>query len=183
MPGGRPTKPLALVKGHRTKEEKEIRGKAENNLLTGISLKEWPDVKADTIAHKEFMRLKKVLKTIGKNDDLLEGVINRYCLLHSECKGFEILKKDCDDELRELYNAYQNNEIDFLNYLDKKENIHGRFLALDKKIMDKRKMMLAIEKENIMTIQSALRSIPKKPEEKGKSSMAEFLARRNNGTQ
>lgn len=178
MAGGRPTKPLSLVKGHRTKAEKAVREKAESNLITGFSLKEWPDVKANEVAHKEFLRIKKVLKSIDKDDGLHEGVINRYCLLHSECKGFESLKRDCNDELQEVYNAQQEGKIDFMDYLDKKEKIHGRFLALDKKIMDKRKMMLDIEKENIMTIQSALRSIPKKEQPKGKSAMAAFLERK-----
>lgn len=176
MPGGRPTKPLALVTGHRTKAEKEVREKAERNLITGFSLKEWPDVKADQVAHKEFMRIKKVLKSIDKDDGLHEGVINRYCLLHSECKGIESLKRECNDELIEIHDAYQRGELDFLSYLDNKEKIHGRFLTLDKKIMEKRKMMLDIEKENIMTIQSALRSIQKKPkEEEDADPMARLL--------
>ncbi len=182
MPGGRPTKPLALVKGHRTKAEKAVREKAESNLITGFSLKEWSDVKVDEIAHKEFLRIKKVLKSIDKDDGLHEGVINRYCLLHSECKKFEDLKRSCDDELQELSKAYQEGKLDFLEYLDKKERVQGRFLTLDKKIMEKRKMMLDIEKENIMTIQSALRSIPKRPDEKkGKSKMAAFLDRKKVG--
>jgi hypothetical protein len=39
-------------------------------------------------------------------------------------------------------------------------------IALDKQIQTKRKMLLDIEKENIMTIAAALRSIPKKTDEK-----------------
>ena len=183
MPGGRPTKPLALVQGHRTKAEKEVREKAERTLITGVSLKEWPDVKADEVAHKEFQRLRKVLKAIDKDDDLHEGVINRYCLLHSECKKFEVLKLECNAEVLELFVSRQNGELDLLTYLDKKESIQGRFLTLDKKIMEKRKMMLDIEKENIMTIQSALRSIPKKEQPKQKTGMAAFLERKQNGTQ
>lgn len=181
MSGGRPTKPLALVQGHRTKAEKEVRQKAESNLITGFSLKEWPDVKSDEIAHKEFLRIKKVLKSIDKDDGLHEGVINRYCLLHSECKRFEDLKKSCNGEALELFVARQNGELDLLTYLDQKDKIQSRFLTLDKKIMDKRKMMLDIEKENIMTIQSALRSIPKKEQPKGKSAMAAFLERKQAG--
>ncbi|QNB48198.1 hypothetical protein BR63_19145 [Thermanaerosceptrum fracticalcis] len=182
MPGGRPTKPLVLVKGHRTKAEKEVREKAEKKLLTGISLKEWPEVKDDPIAHKEFKRLKKVLKAIDQDNALHEAVINRYCLLHSECKGVELLKEQCNDDLKEVFEAYQKQEIDFLTYLEKKEGIQNRFLALDKKLMEKRKMMLAIEKENVMTIQSALRSIPKTPDKSAeKSPMAAFLERRQAG--
>jgi hypothetical protein len=180
-----PPKSIHLIKGegnrrHLTKAEIKHREKAERSLLTGIQLKEWPDVKADEVAHKEFLRLKKVLKKIDKDDDLHEGVINRYCLLHSECKRFEALKADTNDELKELHEAYQKGEIEFIDYLDKKEKIHGRFMTLDKKIMEKRKMMLDIEKENIMTIQSALRSIPKKEQPKQKSGMAAFLERKQN---
>ena len=64
MPGGRPTKPLALIQGHRTKAELEVRAEGEKKLLTGIKLKEWPDVKADPAAHKEFLRIKRVLKAM-----------------------------------------------------------------------------------------------------------------------
>lgn len=39
-------------------------------------------------------------------------------------------------------------------------------IALDKQIQAKRKMLLDIEKENIMTIASSLRSVPKKTEKK-----------------
>lgn len=184
MPGGRPSKPLALVTGHRTKAEREIRAETEKSLLSGISLREWPEIKKDPIAHKEFLRLRKVLKSINKDDALHEAVINRYCLLHSECNQLEGLKDKCTYELNEVSKALERKEIDFLVYLDNKEKIQNRFLSLDKKIMDKRKMMLAIEKENIMTIQSALRSIPKVPEKQTQSKMSVFLEKRGvgNGT-
>ena len=40
-----------------------------------------------------------------------------------------------------------------------------RLVDLDRQVQGKRKMLLEIEKENIMTIASALRNIPKKAEE------------------
>ncbi|MDE5741974.1 MAG: hypothetical protein K2H90_05950, partial [Oscillospiraceae bacterium] len=43
--------------------------------------------------------------------------------------------------------------------------MESNLLALDKRIQDKRKMLLDIEKENIMTIAAQLRSIPKKVED------------------
>ena len=185
MKMGRPPKShLQIVtekKSHRTKAELETREKAEKALLTGISLKEWPGVKADPVAHKEFQRLKKLLKAIDKDDDLHEGVINRYCQLHSECQSFEILKRNCKAELQELHEAKAQGEIDFMTYLDRKESIHSRFLALDKKIMEKRKMMLSIEKENIMTIASALRAIPKKPKEEADDDPMAALLRKAGG--
>lgn len=179
MPGGRPSKPIQLVKGHRTKAEIEVRKKAEEALLTGTSLKEWPDVKANPVAHKEFKRLKKLLKAINKDDALHEGIINRYCLLLAECKEFDGMKAKMLDELKELTQAYHEGKIDFIEYLQEKGNIQDRIMACDKKIMEKRKMLLDIEKENIMTIASALRSIPKKPDKSAeKSPMAAFLDRR-----
>lgn len=184
MANGKP-KPLALIKGHRTKAEKEVRANAEKSLITGIALKEWPDVKTNPIAHKEFARLKKAFKVIGKDDTLHESVLNRYCLLHSECRQMEDLKRSCNDDLKELFEAKDRDELDFLSYIEQKDKIQNRYLAYDKKIMEKRKAMLDIEKENIMTVQSAMRSIPKKPTDKPNSAMAAYLAQRqagNNGS-
>ena len=48
-------------------------------------------------------------------------------------------------------------------------------IALDKQVQTKRKMLLDIEKENIMTIASSLRSVPKKTDKK-KNPLMEALA-------
>ena len=45
-------------------------------------------------------------------------------------------------------------------------SMQKNILALDKQVQAKRKMLLDIEKENIMTIASSLRSVPKKTEKK-----------------
>jgi hypothetical protein len=47
-------------------------------------------------------------------------------------------------------------------------------MSIDKMVQTKRKMLLDIEKENIMTIAAALRSIPKK-EEKSSNKLLEAL--------
>ena len=184
MPGGRPTKPLVLIQGHRTKAELAVREEGEKKLLTGIALKEWPEVKKDPVAHKEFLRLKKVLKSINKDDALHESVINRYCVLRSEEVGIENLKNKCEEDLEIILDGYKSGEIDFPTYFEQKGKTQNLFLELDRKIMEKRKMMFAIEKENVMTIQSALRSIPKAPEKQTQSKMAAFLEKRDvgNGT-
>ena len=189
MPGGRPTKPLALVQGHRTKEEKKVREKAEKSLITGVALKEWPEVKNNPVAHKEFTRVKKVLKAIDKDDALHEGVINRYCLLKAECSEFEEKRETFYQSKAELQEDYRSGKADDeenggltpSQYYKLLADMQKSIINLDKQIMAKRKMMLDIEKENIMTIQSALRSIPKKPEEKKKSGMAAFLEKRQAG--
>lgn len=57
-------------KSHRTKKELRQREQAEKALLTGIPLKERQEVKDNEIAHKEFLRLKKLLEKINKFDDM-----------------------------------------------------------------------------------------------------------------
>ena len=51
-----------------------------------------------------------------------------------------------------------------LEYAKAIAKIMSSILSIDKQIQSKRKMLLDIEKENVMTIASALRSIPKKQE-------------------
>lgn len=176
MPGGRPSKPIALVKGHRTKAEKSIRQNAEAELLTGVYMKENPEVRSNPMAHKEFVRLRRLLKSIHKDDDLSGNVINTHCMLHAECKEFEELKASLYKDVQEV--EANKSGMEFMSYLDQKDKLMTKLMTCDKKIMEKRKMMLDLAKENIMTIQSALRSIPKKPIEQQKSKMAELIERR-----
>ena len=178
MPGGRPSKPLALVKGHRTKAEKAVREQAEKQLLTGTSLKEWSEVKSDPVAHKEFTRIKKLLKSIGKDDDLYGAVINTQCKLKSEEYQMFAIKDQFIKTLEELETKYREEELPWSDYMSMKVKIQGQIIACDKAIMQKRKLMLDISKENIQTIQSALRSVPKKEQPKPESPMAAFLERR-----
>lgn len=182
---GRPPKPVNLIKlegkSHRTKAELKTREEAEKQLLTGRKMKPWPEVRENELAKKEFNRIKKLLEIIGHNDALHEAVINRYCLLIAECKQIEGTVDRLKRELSELTEAKQNGDIEYLEYLQEKGKIHDRIIAWDTKLMGKRKMLLQIEKENIMTIMAALRSIPKQPEKKTESPMAEYLRKKREG--
>jgi len=177
------SKPIALVKAegnkrHLTKKEIEHREKEEKRLVTGYSFQEWPEVKNNPAAHKEFSRLKKLFKKIQKDEGLQESVINRFCMLHAECKDFEFMIKKLQESLDILEHEYQSGKIEILIYLDQKSSIMDKIIRLDKKLMDKRAMMLSIEKENLMTISSMMRAIPKKPEdETTEDPMAKFLQR------
>ena len=75
-------KPVSVLRNekrsHRTKAELEHREKAENALLTGESMVEKPEVKADDAAHAVFLRARYLLRKIGKSDALYENIINRY---------------------------------------------------------------------------------------------------------
>lgn len=167
-----PSKPVNVIrmegKSHRTKRELKERERAETQLLTGKVLKETDEVKENPIAHKEFQRLKKLLKSIEKDDDLYGAVINRYCILQAECLDFEQkreLMHSNMEKLEEQYDHYVANDT-VMEYFRIITQMQKNLIALDKQVQAKRKMLMDIEKENIMTIASSLRSVPKKAEKK-----------------
>lgn len=173
-----PPKPYEVInmekRSHRTKKELKQRKQAEEQLLSGESLKERKEVNKNPVAHKEFLRINKLLKNIGKNDAIYEPVINRFCLLQAECKELEERREEfyrMTLELKETFNettaemdAERKAEM-LLEFARTMAKMNASMISCDKQIQTKRKMLLDIEKENIMTIASALRSIPKKPKE------------------
>jgi hypothetical protein len=161
----RSSKPIHLVKGHRTKKEIEHRKKAEEALTSGFIFHEWDNVKNNKIAHKEFIRLKKIFQKIKQNDALYESIINRLCLLHAECFECEIMAEKILKNIEQLEEARSTEEMTFMDYFNAKNKMYENYMKCDKKIMEKRKAILDIEKENIMTVASVLRSVPKKPHE------------------
>lgn len=163
MPDSTP-KPISLVTGHRTKAEKEQREKAEKAMMTGYDFKEWTEVKTDPIAHKQFVRLKRLYKSIGRDDAMIETVINRYCKILSECEKYE---KEVG-RLRGIESEVEkrSSEMEFAEYIKTILEINKQIQANDKLLQLKRKMLLDIEKENVMTLVSAMRSIPKKADNK-----------------
>lgn len=172
-----PTKPASVLKyekkSHRTKAEMRQREKAEEDLLTGKKLKESQEVKNNELAHREFLRIKKLLAEIGKNDDLYSGVINRYCMISAECREFEEKRESIYRRQEELEKRSDEMEID--EYIKLQNETSKMILSFDRQIQAKRKMLFDIEKENVMTIASALRSVPKKPEKK-KNALREALS-------
>lgn len=172
-----PPKPFSVLKSegksHRTKKELKLREQGEKALSTGTALKARSEVKKNKIANKEFKRINELLKKIEKNDAIYEAVINRYCLIYAECIDFE----DKKNKLYELVEKLEKQFEESVEYLEKEDlaketrkfarsisEILGAIVELDKQLQPKRKMLLDIEKENVMTIASALRVIPKKPE-------------------
>ena len=95
--GGRPAKPFTVLtsekKSHRTKRELLQRREGEAALLSGVKIKEAPEVRSNEEAHKEYRRVKKLLTAINKEDELYGAVINRYCLISAEIKGLEADRK------------------------------------------------------------------------------------------
>lgn len=156
---GRPSKPVQLLKlegkSHRTKKELEYREKVEKSLYTGTTFKEAPAVKADPIAHREFLRLKKLYKNIQYVDGLDERIINRYCLMISQ-----------EQSMQEMIAQAESNE---------------EKLELYKQINKTRDAILKLEDRLFLNPTARVKAIPKNPpEEKKQSPMAEFLKRRGN---
>lgn len=165
---GRPAKPVSVLKAegksHRTKAELEKRKKEEAAFATGTPLKEKQETKKNVVAHKEFLRVTKLLTEIGKCDALYENIINRYCMIYAECRTFEDQQDRLRTDIELLANEMKEHNIDFLSFIDRKDILIGRILAIDKQLQTKRKMLMDIEKENIMTVASVLRNIPKTEE-------------------
>lgn len=171
-----PSKPVAVLKAegksHRTKAELELRIAGEKSLATGVPLTVRKEVKRNKVAYKEFKRVNALLTSIEKNDALIEGSINRYCQITAEVLELEAKRAEFSEGITQLEAAYeadvkQNPNINgriipTMEYFSTLSKMENSLLSLDKRIQDKRKMLLDIEKENIMTIASQLRSIPKK---------------------
>ena len=187
-----PTKPFKVLtsekKSHRTKAELKMREDGEKSLSTNIELKERKEVKQNRVAHKEFKRIQKILKNIDKNDEIYETVINRYCLLQAECSDLEERREEfynliskLREEEKELIEELKDREdieelIDYkLEYAKSLAKMMGSMLSIDKQIQSKRKMLLEIEKENVMTIASALRCIPKKEDKDADNPLLKVL--------
>ena len=164
----RPSKPASVIKlegrSHRTKKELQTREKAEKSLVSGKELKESKEVKENKKAHADFLRVKKLLAGIEKADDLYGNIINRYCLILAECSEFEEKREKIYSLIEGLEERAE--EMEYIEYIKMQANLSKQLISYDKQIQAKRKMLMDIEKENVMTIASALRSIPKSPEKK-----------------
>ena len=175
----RPSKPFKVItnekKSHRTKAELKIREEGEKALSTDTKIKERIEVKANKVAHKEFKRIEKLLENIDKNDAIYEAVINRYCLLQAECFDFEEKREKFYNDMSNLEDEYNQDEMSLSEYYNLINDIQKNIVNLDKQIQAKRKMLLDIEKENVMTIASALRCIPKKEDKDAENPLLKVL--------
>lgn len=169
---GRPSKPVQLIKlegnkDRRTKAELEHREKMEKSLYTGTKFKEDPATKADPIAHKEFLRLKKLYKHIQYIDGLDQQIINRYCMMVSE----ETALQNQLNELQEFLDEIEDPKDKIATY----KLINNTITKLNQT----RDMLLKLEDRLFLNPTARVRAIPKKPPEENKESpMAEFLKRR-----
>lgn len=180
---GRPSKShLTLISenvSHRTKAELELRKQAEKSLLTGVKMKLKPWIKELPAAAKEYRRLEKLLSAIDKNDAIYENVINRYCEILYECMEYSAERDRFHRTLIEIDEEKESMVIS--EYIKLKVVVQNQLIALDKQLITKRKMLLDIEKESVMTINSSLRAIPKTPIDDSEDDPMTALLGRNGG--
>lgn len=149
---GRPPKALGLVTGHLTNAQKEARAEAEKSMATGKPMKKWPKTKENPLANKLFGKLAAAYTAIGMNDAMHEAVLNRYCIITAECEALETRQ--------EALRAAQENQD-----AEKTAQLESAIAKIDAALNVRRNMLLAIERENLLTIASKLRAVPKKPQE------------------
>lgn len=181
-----PPKPVGVLrmegKSHRTKAELEQRERAEKAQMTGKRMKEAADVKADAVAHATWKRVAALLAAIGKDDALYEQCINRYCRLASEVEADQREIGRLEKMAEALDAAYAELEVEKDEYLQQMGKIMEMKAGCQSMLMRKRKMMMDIERENVMTVASSLRSIPKKTtDEQMDDPMSRMLAERMRG--
>ncbi|MBR4668544.1 MAG: hypothetical protein IKO76_07305 [Butyrivibrio sp.] len=157
---GRPSKPAKMIilegnKDRRTKKELATRAANEKATLSGNPMKEAPETKVDPVAHKTFQAIRKMFKAIEKDDALYSPTINRYCRITSEVKSLESDRARTEQMIDDF-----KGDIEPKDYIAMMKLI----ISIDSQLKAKRQQLLQIEKESCMTIASALRSIPKKPE-------------------
>lgn len=168
----RPSKPVSVIaeekRSHRTKDELKLREEMEKSTLSGEPLFERPEVRKNKIAHKEFLRIKKLMASIDKSDGLYSSGINTYCLLYAEIRELQqdiaeivLLAEQVREKFYSIEDVTGEQLISFTKQINK---LLGKKTAIMSLIDRKRSMMLAIDKENVMTISASLRSIPKTPQ-------------------
>ena len=167
----RPSKPVQLLlneaRGHRTKAELIHRAEAEQALYTGVVFREHKQVRENEIAHKEFLRLRKLYKHITYVDGLDEQIINRYCL---EVAAAHQLQENL---------ARLHGDIDAAEDIEQRLTLYD---AVNKTIaaMNKSKeLLLKYEDRLFLNPTARIKAIPKQPpKEEEKSGMAAFISKR-----
>ena len=108
-----------------------------------------------------------MLEKIDKADALYGAVLNRYCEIYAEIIAYEERKQELNqaiDKLNEKFGELENIDYDKVFSFGKMlTQLVSHVNKVDALIMQKRKMMFDIEKENCMTVSSALRTIPREP--------------------
>lgn len=174
---GRPSKPVDLIlmegKNHITKAEIEVRKNAEAALRAGGEIQADNAVKASPVAFKEFKRLKKLYSKIEFVDAFDQQIINRYCLALADMATLRDFAEKLDSKIDSLGadgTAFEAKDV---------VNLYRSIDSVIGKIQAQEKQLLAFEDRLFLNPAGRMRSIPKKPEKKGKSGFAAYKEKWN----
>ena len=107
---GKHGKPVQLMSKHLTNEEKKYRLEQEKKLRVSTKFTEHIEVRNNTIAHTEFLKLRKLYKEIESVNGLDENAINEYCLLIADRKESRIKIAQWKDDPNPPYVLIQKYE-------------------------------------------------------------------------
>lgn len=151
---------------HKSRAEKEEREERGTAMLTGREIKERQEVSNSPTAHKEFLRLMKIMKAIGKNDALYEAQINRMAELTGETDDLRIQRDTTKKRIDQLEEKLESGDGDFDKLNRSIAAAQKMYLELDKQIMKKREMLSKLETTNCFTVSTSTRTVNTKlPEE------------------
>ena len=178
-----PPKPVRVLrsegKSHRTKAELEAREAAEESTRSGRKMSEQKAVRENPVAHRVYLKVRRMLEDIERDDKLHEAIVNRYCLITAECEDAQKDRALIERRCQHLEEALEAGEITAEEYIRAHQKAVDQKNAVDRALQVKRKMLLDIEKECLMTIAAALRAIPKEPkDELADDPMSRMLAAR-----
>lgn len=163
-----PPKPVEYMTKHMSKRAKTERATAEKSLLTGENFTESAQVKSDPVAHREYMRLKRLYEKIDFVDALDKDIINDYCMERAN--------------LEQLTNILiqMRNKCEETDDLDQKMTVFGELQKVSVEIRKCREVLLKMQDRLFLNPAGRLRAIPKKPAEpeQAPSGVAAFQKRR-----
>ena len=170
MPTRSKSTELLLLEGksHLTKAEIAYRQSVEKYLSTKDNMFfEQPRVKADKIAHQEFMRLRRLYGKIEFVESLDQQIINRYCLEVSSTQQLQ-------DVLARL-----SIDLDVAAAMEDRLRIYDLIHKVNVAMSKNKEMLLKLEDRLFLNPAARLKAVPKTPpKEEKQSGMAGFMAKR-----
>ena len=171
-------KPIALVKGHRTKEEIEHRTAMEEQSKSGQPMSMPDFMKNNPVAVKEFKRVKNLYKIINHDDEIYSATIGRYAMMRAEEDDLIKMKASFEKLLGSLDEKLEKQEIEFLSYMELSNGVKRDYMKSIDLLAKHRKMLLDLEKTSLLTLAENIRAIPKKEEKKEPSKLERYMSER-----
>lgn len=141
-----------------SKEELEKLKEQQESNFTNEPIVKFQEVKDDPYANKQFNRILKLFKIIGRNDSLFTNSLNRLCIMYSEEKRLIKLRNSLEETVTE-YAASPNKDWNTF------QSLNAQLIQTEKLLNTRRNQILQLERCLGLTIDSAMRFTPTKQKE------------------